>query len=127
MSVYVQKNYAQPTAHLNRYSLRLDGFSSLQGSAVGGEMISKLITFEGEKLTLNFATSAAGEIAVEIQDKEGNPIPGFSLDECQILIGNEIDRVVNWKNGSDLSILAGKEIRLRFTLKDADLYSIKFE
>ena len=127
MSIYVQQNYAQPTAHLNRYSLRLDGFSSLKGSNVGGEMITKLLTFDGKQLSINFATSAAGEIAVEIQDKTGNAIPGFSIDECQILIGNEIDRVVNWKNGTDISLLAGKEIRLRFKLKDADLYSIKFE
>ncbi len=127
MSVYVQKNYAQPTAHLNRYSLRLDGFSSLRGSNVGGEMITKLLTFEGKQLSINFATSAAGEIAVEIQDKEGNPIPGFSLVECQTVIGNEIDRIVHWKNGTDVSILAGKEIRLRFSLKDADLYSIRFK
>jgi hypothetical protein len=127
MSVYVQKNYAQPTAHLNRYSLRLDGFSSLKGSNVGGEMITKLLTFDGKQLSLNFSTSAAGEIAVEIQDKNGNPFPGFSLGECQILIGNEIDRVVNWKNGTDVSVLAGKEIRLRFKLRDANLYSIHFE
>ncbi|HAH43770.1 MAG TPA: hypothetical protein DCM07_02740, partial [Planctomycetaceae bacterium] len=29
MSVYVNQDYAQQTAHLRRYSLRLDGFASL--------------------------------------------------------------------------------------------------
>ena len=31
-----------------------------------------------------------------------------------------------WKNGSDVSKLAGKPIRLRFVMQDADLYSIRF-
>lgn len=29
--------------------------------------------------------------------------------------------------GTDVGSLAGKTVRLRFVLKDADLYSIKFE
>ncbi|MEZ4968987.1 MAG: hypothetical protein R2814_04870 [Flavobacteriaceae bacterium] len=29
MSLYVNQNYAQPTANLNRYSLRIDGFTSI--------------------------------------------------------------------------------------------------
>jgi len=127
MSIYVNQNYAQPTAHLRRYSLRLDGFSSIRASYSGGEMITKLLTFNGKQLAINFATSAAGEIRVEIQDKDRKPIPGFTLSECQALIGNTIKQVVNWKNGSDVSKLAGKEIRLRFSLKDADLYSLKFD
>ncbi|MEZ6047619.1 MAG: hypothetical protein R3C11_18975 [Planctomycetaceae bacterium] len=42
-------------------------------------------------------------------------------------IGNEIDRVVRWKSGTDVSSLAGKPVRLHFKMKDADLYSLKFE
>ncbi len=30
MSLYVQSDYGQKSAHLRRYSLRLDGFSSLR-------------------------------------------------------------------------------------------------
>ena len=31
-----------------------------------------------------------------------------------------------WKNGSDVSSLAGKPVRLRFRLKDADLFAFQF-
>ena len=34
--------------------------------------------------------------------------------------------VVSWKGGSDLRALVGKPIGLRFKMKDADLYSIRF-
>ena len=127
MSVYVQQDYAQPTAYLRRYSMRWDGFASVHAPYKGGEMVTKPFTFSGEKLHLNFATSAAGEIRVEIQDTDGRPIPGYSLDDSQILIGNEIDRTVAWKNSEDVSKLSGKSIRLRFVMKDADLYSMRFK
>jgi hypothetical protein len=42
------------------------------------------------------------------------------------LIGDELDRIVSWKNGSDVSALAGRAVRLRFVMKDADLYAIRF-
>ena len=64
---------------------------------------------------------------VEIQDADGNPIPGFSLADAQPSFGDSINRTVSWKNGSDVSSLSGKPVRLHFVLNDADLYAIKFE
>ena len=90
-------------------------------------MITKPFTFKGKTLLVNFATSAAGEIGVEIQDAGGIPIPGFSLADSQKLIGNEIERTVSWKHGEDVSQLSGKPLRLRFVMKDAHLYSIRFK
>lgn len=127
MSVYVNQNYAQPTSHLRRYSLRIDGFISITAPYKGGELLTKPFIFDGKNLFLNFATSAAGGVQVEIQTIEGISIPGYSLEDSQILIGNEIKRVVSWGNKTDLSELSGKPIRLLFKLKDADLYSLKFE
>jgi hypothetical protein len=42
------------------------------------------------------------------------------------IYGDQLERVVTWKNGSDLSALAHRTIRLRFVLQDADLYSFRF-
>ncbi len=75
---------------------------------------------------MNFSTSAAGSIQVEIQDATGKPLPGFALEDCPEIYGDRIRQVVGWKQGSDVSILAGKPIRLRFIMKDADLYAIQF-
>ncbi len=127
MSVFVNEDYAQPTAHLKRYSLRLDGFTSISATYKGGEVITKLFTFSGKELELNYSTSAAGEIRVEIQDEKGKAIPGFTLDDSQSIIGNEIKRVVIWKGNESVKDLASTPVRLRIYLKDADLYSLMFK
>jgi hypothetical protein len=126
MSLYAGQNYGQPTSHLRRYSLRLDGFAAAVAPYAGGEIVTKPLTFAGKELSLNFATSAAGGVRVEIQDAAGKPVPGFALADAVETIGNETDRVVRWKAGSDVGALAGKPVRLRFVMKDARLYSFQF-
>lgn len=126
MSFYVQRHYGQKTAHLERMTLRLDGFSSLHAPYDGGEMLTKPLTFSGSELEINYSTSAAGSVDVEIQRADGSPIPGFTLDECTGLTGDEISRAVAWKAGTGVSKLAGTPIRLRFVMKDADVFSLRF-
>jgi hypothetical protein len=126
MSLYANQNYGQPTSHLRRYSLRLDGFSAAVAPYAGGDLLTKPLTFTGKELALNFATSAAGGVRAEIQDASGKPLPGFALADAVETIGNEIERTVRWKAGSDVSSLAGKPVRLRFVMKDARLYAFQF-
>jgi len=111
---------------MRRYTLRLDGFVSVNAGWKGGELLTRPLRFEGQRLGLNFATSAAGSIRVEIQNADGEPLPGFKLGDCADVFGDAIDRTVEWKDGSDVSDLAGRTVRLRFVLKDADLYALKF-
>jgi hypothetical protein len=127
MSLYVNANYATPNAELRRYTLRLDGFASLRAPYKGGTFVSKPLTFSGRKLSLNFSTSAAGGLKVQLEQLNGTPFLGFALDDCKEIIGDEIARDVWWQNGNDISSLAGKTVRLRIAMKDADLYSLKFE
>lgn len=128
LSFYATESYwTGKSSELRRYTLRLDGFVSIHAPMSGGELITKPITFTGKKLTMNFASSAAGGIRVEIQDANGKALPGFTLDDSEEHFGDSIERSVVWKNGTDVSSLAGKSVRLRFALKDADLYAIKFE
>jgi hypothetical protein len=126
MSVYANQNYGQLTANLHRYALRTDGFASVNASYAGGEMLTKPLQFSGKELMLNFATSAAGGIRVEIQDAAGKAIPRYALDESIETIGNDIERVVHWKSGSDVTQRAGQTVRLRFVMKDADLFALRF-
>ena len=112
--------------NVRRYTTRIDGFVSLHAPLSGGACLTKPLIFSGRNLVLNFATSAAGSLRVEIQDHEGIPVPGFSLDDSDEFFGDAIDRTANWAGGNDLSALSGRPVRLRFALKDADLYSIQF-
>ena len=126
MSVFVNQDYAQPTAHLRRYSMRTDGFASLRSGYTGGHAVTKPLVFSGRELSLNFSTSAAGGVKVGFEDADGKAISGFSVEDCVTQIGNELDRKVTWKSGTDVSSLAGKPVRLRFSMKDADIFSFEF-
>ena len=126
MFIYRMSHYAQPSSHMARYSLRTDGFVSVHAPYRGGELTTRPFTFTGAKLEINFVTSAAGGVRVEMQDESGKAVPGFAVADAPEMIGDEIDRVVSWAGGTDVSSLAGKVVRLRFVLKDADLYSLRF-
>ena len=126
MSVYVNQNYAQPTSELRRYSLRLDGLASIVAGAETGGWRTKPLVFSGDRLALNFATSARGGVRVEMQEVDGTPIPGFTMEDSIEQIGNEIDRTVRWKRGADLKVLADRPVRLRFRMTDAEVFAFQF-
>lgn len=128
LSLYASEGYWTGSSNrLRRYTMRIDGFVSLKAPMKGGEIITKPVTFTGKELLFNFATSAAGSIVVELQTPEGKPIPGFTEKEGIELFGDTLSRPVHWKTGTDVSQLAGKPVRLKIKLKDADLYSLRFK
>jgi len=118
MSIYVREQ---------RYTLRLDGFASLHSDSMEyGEMTSKLFVFRGDALEINYSTSVAGRIFVELQDEHGRPLPGYTLDDCDVILGDEIARTVQWNGQSRVSELAGRPVRLHVRMRDADLYAFRF-
>mgnify|MGYP002633246888 CR=1 FL=1 len=124
MSFYVQRDYGQTSHHLQRMELRIDGFASAHAPYSGGTLRTKVLTLQGNELVLNYATSAAGSVWVELQSPDGTPIPGFTRADCDEMLGDFIERAVIWKGNSDLSTLKGKPLRIVFTLKDADVFSM---
>lgn len=121
MSFYVSNHYTLPSAHLTRYVLRLDGFASLHAGYQPGTLLTKRFIFSGNRLSLNFATSAAGEIQVEVLNETGKVI-GTSHP----IIGDAIDQDVVWKDDFKIGSVAGNPIQLRFTLQDADIFALQF-
>jgi len=126
LSLYVTRAYGQAACCIERLTLRLDGFGSAYAPPAGGEALTRPLRFTGQTLEVNFATGAAGNLRVELQDAKGSPIPGFALADCEELKGDEVARVVAWKGARDVGPLAGRPMRLRFAWKDADLYSFRF-
>ena len=55
----------------------------------------------------------------------GNPVEEVAMKNSEVLFGKEIEHTVTWNQSSDLSHLAGRPVRLRVRLFDADLYSIR--
>ncbi|MEE8378756.1 MAG: hypothetical protein V3R49_00060 [Gammaproteobacteria bacterium] len=117
MSIYISQR---------RYFLRTDGFVSVNAPYKGGQMLTKPFIFDGKHLIINYSTAASGSMQVEVQNLTGEPLEGFSLADCAEFYGNSIEHTVNWKNGNDLGKLASTPLRLRFIMKDADLFSLRF-
>ena len=127
LSVYASEGcWSGTSMTMRRYTARIDGFVSVQAPLSGGELITKPIVFAGKELVINFSSSAAGSVRVEVRDSKSKPIPGYTLRDCPEIYGDAIEQVVSWKDGSDVSNLTGKPTRLRVVLKDADLFSIRF-
>jgi len=126
MSLFYVAHYGHPDCHLRRVRLRLDGFYAVTAGYPGGEFVTKPLIFSGRQLVINYSTSAVGDIRVEIQDAKGKPVPGHTLGEANEIVGDRIEQTVSWKGGSDVSALAGTPIRLRFVMRDADLFSLRF-
>ena len=126
LTMYVNEHLKTPGVHVRRYTIRTDGFVSVNAGYGGGEFTTKPFTFEGNELELNYSTSAVGSVKVEIQDAEGRPQPGCAFDDCPEMFADKIEGEVRWEGGSDVSSLAGKPVRLRFQINDADIYAFKF-
>ena len=126
LSVYSLENSWKVSCQLRRFTLRTDGFVSVNAPLSGGEFVTRPLRFDGDRLEMNFSTSAAGSVRVEIQEPDGTPVEGYALDDCPDIFGDSLARTVRWTSGSDLGRFSGKPVRLRFVLNDADLYAIQF-
>ena len=128
LSIYATEAYwTGKSSQLRRYTLRVDGFASVGAPLGGGELVTKPLKFEGQRLTMNFSTSAAGDVRVEVQDQGGRPLEDYSLSDCDPIFGDELEREVQWKRGNTVDQLQGRAVRLRFVLRDADLYAFRFK
>lgn len=84
------------------------------------------IVFQGRTLRLNIDTGSFGTAVVELQDPDGKPIPGFTLDDGEEIGGNLIDQAVYWKGSPDVARVAGRPVRVDIRLKRARLYTFQF-
>ena len=105
---------------------RLDGFVSADAAYTGGWLTTPPIAFTGNRLLLNIDTGAVGRAFVEIRDIKNQPIPGYTLADCEEVAGNFIDLLVRWNGNADVSPLIGVPVKLHFTMRAAKLYAFQF-
>ena len=107
---------------------RLDGFISANTPYTGGELTTRRLTFEGDRLVLNIDTGATGFAQVGLLDENGDPIPGFEIDNCIYINGSFTKVAVEWlKTGKDVSALAGRPVQVVIRSRGTKLYSMKFK
>jgi len=131
LSIYAtEAYYTGPNSRVRRFEYRKDGFVSIRGGNKGGQLITKPITLSrlAERLTLNYQTAKNGTLRVAIEESNGKPIPGFTLEDCKPLKGDSLHRTVVWE-GPDISALRLKHkvVQLRFEIRNGDLYALQFQ
>ena len=102
--------------------LRLDGFVSVDAGDETGSLVTKPFRCDGGPLTIN-AAARGGMVGVAVLDEDGIQHQGYSSQECALFDGDSICHRVTWTDRLSLEELKGKNIRLKFYLRDAKLYA----
>lgn len=106
-------------------TLRLDGFVSVNAGEDVGELMTRPFDLSsGEKVFIN-ARAPRGSVAVEVLDQYAEPLQGYGREDAIAFTGDAIDQELQWKERSGLQGMDGSPIRLRFVMKDAELYSFR--
>ena len=106
-------------AELHRYTIRRDGFVSLRADGEEKTVLTKPFTYEGNTLYVNFSTSAWGHAYFSLVDE--NNVEYRSEEH----FGNTTNRRIRLPEDA-VAKNAGKPVRLKVRLRDADFYAFRF-
>ena len=115
-------NMDKPFVH--RVEQRMDGFVSADSAYTGGTLVTKPFVLESAQLRINVDTSASGVAHAALLHEDGSEIPGFGLNDSDRIQGNATQYVLSWRGASDLSALAGKQIKLLLRSRSTKLFAV---
>jgi hypothetical protein len=104
---------------------------SYVGSRANAEFSTRAFSMPDADLHLNtavpssdraFATQQAYVMAAVVDDK-GHVVPGFEPEKCVIQNADKIDLPLRW-DGKSACELAGRNVRVRFYLRSANIYAV---
>jgi hypothetical protein len=75
-------------------------------------------------LSLN-ADATGGEIRVALLDVNGQPVPGYALEDCTPITGDSVRHAVTWRERNEVP--TGEDVRIRIVATNADLYSFQVQ
>ena len=90
-----------------------------------GELITKPLTIERDKLEVNAERLFAGVVQVGVRRPDGEFIDGYGLDDCRVDLAGGARTAVRWKNKADLRELRGRTVWLHFRVDGAALYAYR--
>lgn len=121
---YVSGRYTSNGAEITSTglaTLRRDGFVSMDATGSEKTLTTSLLKFDGKYFFINARIN--GSLKVELLDKDGNVLPGFSKEDCHLFTGDKAKTLITWNSKSDLSTLNGKAIRIKFYVTEGSLYA----
>jgi hypothetical protein len=100
--------------------MKRDRYVARAARAERASFRTPLVILDAEAMTLNLE-APEGEVVVQVLDRQGQPIPGFTRRECRRIAGDALAQPVRWRHS--LRALRGTPVRLEFFLRNARLYA----
>ena len=112
-------------------TLRRDGFASVTDAWPAAmtrpvtrhpsALITRPVRFSGAHGFVN--ADVTGTLRVELLDREGKIIPGFSADQCEPISGNKTKHAIRWRNAAPIATLSNTVVRFKFVLDRARVFA----
>ena len=103
--------------------LRRDGFASMNAGPQGGSLVTRPLTFSGERLFVNVACGKGGELRAELLDHSGKAIARYEQGQCAVVQTDSTLAAVRWAEHETLPEAPKQGFKIRFELRNAKLYS----
>lgn len=104
---------------IGRAEWRLHGFASLDAGPEGGQAETLPLRVRSRHLVVN-ADASEGEIRVTLLSAEGKPLPAEAIEGSSLLTSDNVHWVLRLSGPA----LSARELRVRFAMKNARLYSL---
>lgn len=116
--------------------IRRNRFVSIGAKELEGMIMTQPVVAGGDRLIVNAACGPNGYIKVEVADVQHRVLDGRSIEDCDVFTGDDIAHVFSWRGETNVPVPEGTDSgtvyttftphrRLRFILRDAELYSFQ--
>jgi hypothetical protein len=104
--------------------MQRDRYVARAADAHVGHITTPVCVLDGTLLTVN-ADASRGHIRVQLLTEDGQPMPGFTFEDCPPITADATESPVKWPGS--LSHVKGKKVRLSFELVDARIFALNLE
>jgi hypothetical protein len=119
-------------------TLRKDGYAGLYANRYReGTVVTRPLISLGTKLVINARCAPGGSVRVEVADRYDEPLEPCLKERCNPFTGDSVAHTVTWAGSPDIPAGVGSRWggpgertywrKLRFFLRDAELFSFHFE
>jgi hypothetical protein len=110
-------------------TMRRDGYAGLYSTRHReGIVVTRPLISLGTKLEINARCAPGGYVRVEVADHTDEVIEPCSRDSCDPFTGDSVRHTVTWNGEAGIPTTHGRGTwrKLRFFLRDAELFSFRF-
>mmetsp|Transcript_19619 Transcript_19619/g.52161 ORF Transcript_19619/g.52161 Transcript_19619/m.52161 type:complete len:286 (+) Transcript_19619:57-914(+) len=124
-SLYISGHYMWDTSHVQRLTMRPYGFASMEARDRISSFettrfkVSGVLKGNRVNLCLNYATSAAGHIQVQVLEAGTKKL----LLQSEEIFGDELREPVEWTGSASFASAVDRELVLKFVMLDADIFA----